>query len=131
MPGSAEKKPLLLLGYDPIDEDHRDFMAIIEDIMGVDNVGFATMFEALLSHTEAHFERENKLMEASGYPAMGEHRGEHARVMGEFKQFHQRVKRGLIPFGRAFVAERLLPWFELHITTMDAALAAHLRASHH
>lgn len=127
MTASENKKPLILVGYEEIDEDHREFDELVEKLSSADNVSFATAFDELLDHTRRHFERENQLMEASGYPASGEHKGEHNRVLGEFEQFRKRVQRGLIPFGRAFVQDRLVPWFTLHITTMDAALAAHLR----
>lgn len=125
---AAEKKPLVLLGYEDIDHDHQEFTVLIEKALEADNVAFPTIFDELLDHTRQHFERENNLMETSNYAAIGEHRGEHTRVLGEFEQFRKRVQRGLIPFGRAFIQDRLIPWFELHITTMDAALVVHLRS---
>ena len=128
MTASLLKKPLLLLGYEAIDHDHQEFMDLVEQALAAENAAFATTFDALLIHTRQHFERENNLMEESKYPAIGEHRGEHTRVLGEFEQFRKRVQRGLIPFGRAFIQDRLVPWFELHITTMDSALAVHLRS---
>jgi hypothetical protein len=33
----------------------------------------------------------------------------------------------MIAFGRSFVRERLPQWFGLHVTTMDSALAAHIK----
>jgi len=53
--------------------------------------------------------------------------GEHQRVLGEFKQFKTRIDKGMIAFGRSFVRERLPQWFGLHVTTMDSALAAHIK----
>lgn len=128
MTASLLKNPLVLLGYEPIDHDHQEFLELVEKALAADNVAFPTLFDELLMHTQQHFERENNLMEESKYPAIGEHRGEHTRVLGEFEQFRKRVQRGLIPFGRAFIQDRLVPWFELHITTMDSALAVHLRS---
>lgn len=84
------------------------------------------LFEELYAHTQKHFEREKQLMQQSAFPAETEHNGEHQRVLGEFKQFKTRVDKGLITFGRAFVTERLPSWFQLHVSTMDSALAAHL-----
>jgi hemerythrin len=60
------------------------------------------------------------------YPGIADHKGEHQRVLGEFKQFKSRVDKGLIVFGRSFVKERLPQWLALHITTMDMALATHI-----
>ena len=66
-------------------------------------------------------------MQQLAYPAESEHIGEHLRVLGEFKQFKTRVDKGLIAFGRAFVKDRLPSWFQLHVSTMDSALAAHIK----
>ncbi|MDD2761778.1 MAG: hemerythrin, partial [Methylomonas sp.] len=55
-------------------------------------------------------------------------KGEHQRVLGEFKQFKTRIDKGLIAFGRSFVRERLPQWFLLHVATMDSALSAHLKS---
>lgn len=67
-----EKKPLILLGYTDIDEDHQAFTAAVAQILCADNVSFPTLFKRLLTHTQIHFERENKYMEASRYPAAAE-----------------------------------------------------------
>lgn len=123
-----DKQPILL-DHPEIDADHQAFVELIGKLAKADDVGFATLFDELVEHTEAHFARENGLMDASGFPATAEHQGEHRRVVGELKQFAERVHRGLVPFARAFVAESLVPWFGLHIATMDSALVAHLRAT--
>ena len=124
-----EKSPLIQLGYAPVDEDHAVFVALLQQMGDADNVAFATLFPRLMAHTEQHFERENALMAQSGFPALAEHRGEHARVLGELHHFGRRVEKGLTAFGRSFIRDRLAPWFGLHITTMDAALIAHLKTS--
>ncbi|WP_269844790.1 hypothetical protein [Methyloprofundus sedimenti] len=38
------------------------------------------------------------------------------------------INKGLIAFGRSFAQERLPQWFDLHITTLDSALVAHINA---
>jgi len=88
------------------------------------------LFQQLYEHTEQHFDQENQLMKQFAYPGEIEHKGEHQRVLGEFKQFKTRVDKGMIAFGRSFVRERLPQWFGLHVTTMDSALAAHIKISH-
>ncbi|MCG8317363.1 MAG: hemerythrin family protein [Pseudomonadales bacterium] len=122
------KYQLTSLNYDVIDSDHLAFLELVTQLIASSDAEFPRLFALLLEHTEEHFERENNLMDTYQYPAIGEHRGEHHRVLGEYRQFKTRVDRGLIPFGRAFIKDRLLPWFELHITTMDSALVAHIKA---
>lgn len=116
------------VGYPAIDNDHQAFVELLNQLEVANNADFASLFRTLFEHTEQHFERENQLMQDYGFPATAEHRGEHQRVLGEFKQFQSRVDKGMLAFGRSFVKERLPQWFQLHVTTMDSALAAHIKA---
>lgn len=115
------------VGYQPIDQEHTEFIDLLDKLGGSSNADFPALFQELYQHTEAHFERENQLMQQSAFPATSEHIGEHLRVLGEFKQFKTRVDKGMISFARAFVKERLPAWFDLHVTTMDSALVAHIK----
>ena len=121
-----EKNTLHIVGYDLIDRDHDEFIALINLLDSASNADFPALFQQLHEHTEQHFDRENQLMMQFAYPGAIEHKGEHQRVLGEFRQFKTRVNKGMITFGRAFVRERLPQWFGLHVTTMDSALVAHL-----
>ncbi|WP_442498225.1 bacteriohemerythrin [Methylobacter sp. sgz302048] len=123
-----EKNGFLLIGHALIDDDHDEFITLLNQLDAADNGEFPALFQQLLAHTEQHFDRENQLMEQSAFPAEAEHKGEHQRVLGEFKQFKKRVDKGLITFGRSLVRERLPQWLELHVRTMDSALAAHIKA---
>jgi hemerythrin-like metal-binding protein len=120
--------PVISVGHPPIDQDHHEFIDLLDKLNTASNAEFPALFRALYQHCEQHFEREKQLMQQSGFPAEAEHGGEHQRVLGEFKQFQTRVDKGLITFGRAFVKERLPAWFQLHVSTMDSALATHLKS---
>ncbi|THF56924.1 hypothetical protein E6O51_18960 [Pseudothauera rhizosphaerae] len=63
------------------------------------------------------------------FPAIGEHVNEHQRVLGELMAFGRGVQAGRLKFARAYVQQSLPEWFDLHLSTMDAALAAHLKRS--
>jgi hemerythrin-like metal-binding protein len=121
-----ENIDVLTVGYDQIDNDHDEFISLLNELDAADNTNFPALFRQLYEQTEQHFERENQLMKQFAYPGETEHKGEHQRVLGEFKQFKSRVDKGLIAFGRSFVKDRLPQWFGLHVTTMDGALAAHI-----
>jgi len=112
---------LTQLGFAEIDNDHREFVAIVEAIRQADSSEFGPLFLKLVEHTEAHFNRENQLMESSGFPALAEHRGEHHRVLGEARQMADRVRAGRMMMPKAYALEQLPGWFNLHIRTMDAA----------
>ncbi|MGR9014706.1 MAG: bacteriohemerythrin [Gammaproteobacteria bacterium] len=121
-----EKTDVVAVGYDLIDKDHDEFVDLLNRLDGADNQNFPALFRQLYEQTELHFERENQWMKQFAYPGETEHKGEHQRVLGEFKQFKSRVDKGLIAFGRSFVKDRLPQWFGLHVTTMDSALATHI-----
>jgi len=121
-----EKTDVLIVGYDLIDNDHDEFVSLLNRLDAADNANFPALFKQLHEHTEQHFDRENQLMKQFSFPGEIEHKSEHQRVLGEFKQFKSRVDKGLIAFGRSFVKDRLPQWFGLHVTAMDTALAAHI-----
>ena len=121
-----EKNTVLIVGYELIDRDHEEFIALLNQLDSASNADFPVLFQQLHEHTEQHFDRENQLMMQFAYPGEIEHKGDHQRVLGAFRQFKTRVNKGMIAFGRSFVRERLLQWFGLHVTTMDSALVAHI-----
>ncbi len=120
-----EKTAALSVAYTAIDQDHDEFINLL-NALDTSNTEFPALFQHLYEHTEQHFERENVLMTRSAYTGIVDHKAEHQRMLGEFKQFKSRVDKGLIGFGRAFVKDRLPQWLALHVTTMDTALAVHL-----
>jgi hemerythrin-like metal-binding protein len=90
---------------------------------------FAVRFAELVTHTRLHFDYEQQLMRNFAFPAINEHTGEHQRVLGELTRFARPVETGRTHFARAYVREALPAWFHLHATTMDSALAAHLKVN--
>jgi hemerythrin len=115
------------LGMEAMDRHHARFAELVNELATAGNDQFAALFARLNEHTRVHFGEEQALMEQSGFPGMREHSAEHQRVLGELAQFQQRVQRGLTVFARSYVRDRLGEWFVLHLTSMDANLAAHLR----
>jgi hemerythrin-like metal-binding protein len=118
-----------LLGQETMDGTHREFVNLVNRLGEASKKEFIKLFAELLTHTKAHFEQENRLMEESGFPAIREHIDEHQRVLGELDRFAQRVASGSAMMGRAYVVQQLPQWFDLHAKTMDSALAAHLKQS--
>jgi len=124
---SEPLKPLFLLGDELIDRDHRGLLTEFQAIIDSDNVAFPTMLRALLVHIEQHFEREQELMAHYGYRGLRDHKAEHNLVLREFQRCLQRVDRGLLHVGREFVNERLVPWFELHVSSADLFFVLHIQ----
>lgn len=115
------------LGVATIDQTHRDFVDLASQLATADDARFPALFNALLDHTREHFAAEDARMRASRFAATGEHIGEHQRVLAELRGFNRSVQAGRMQMARAYVRQSLGEWFELHLATMDAALAAHLK----
>jgi len=115
------------LDVQEMDDDHAEFLALLERLNQAGNEEFPDLFQKLVDHLRLHFVREGRLMRLGKFPALGEHEGEHHRVLGELLQFNRNVKRGRLSLARAYVRAGLPEWFELHFSTMDSALAAHVK----
>lgn len=115
-----------LLHLDEMDDMHREFAQLVNTLAEANGNQFVELFGQLCTHCKTHFERENALMQASSFPSVAEHEAEHQRILGELKQYQRKVNKGAISFARAYVKDRLPEWFQLHLTTMDSALAYHL-----
>lgn len=115
------------LGVAEMDTTHQEFVALVTLLNEADDSDFVALFDTLLAHCRQHFSHEGRLMRMARFPALGEHEGEHHRVYGDLVQMSRAVARGRLLFARAYVKAGLMQWFELHLATMDAALAAHLK----
>lgn len=121
--------PAYILGVDSMDDTHQEFIALVNKLEEAgDKRAFVALFAELVKHTETHFTAENRLMEETGFPAIGEHKADHLRVLGQLHRFGERVTAGSTMMARAYVKEQLPAWFNLHAATMDSALAAHIKA---
>jgi hemerythrin-like metal-binding protein len=115
------------LGLAQMDKTHAEFVDLINRLGRAEKAEFVSLFPTLIEHTRAHFDAEQLMMESSRFPATGEHRSEHQRVMGELNRFGEKVAAGSTALGRAYIREQLPQWFELHTLTMDSALAVHYK----
>ncbi|MDR0635228.1 MAG: hemerythrin domain-containing protein [Azoarcus sp.] len=112
------------LGIARMDETHREFIAFCNELTAAAPEDFLARLDAFIEHTAAHFEQENRWMEAVNFPAC--HHAEHDRVLDVMNDVRRRVEKGDAFLGRRLL-EELPPWFDNHVDTMDAALAFHLK----
>jgi len=115
------------LGMEEMDATHREFIALTNLLAECDDADFVALFGKLLEHCRLHFTGEGRLMRISRFLALNEHEAEHHRIYGDLVQMHRAVQRGRLALPRAFVKQGLEEWFSLHLASMDAALAAHLK----
>jgi hemerythrin-like metal-binding protein len=118
-----------VVGVPTIDALHEECEAVLGGLAEViargDDAGPA--LAALQEHLERHFLHEESLMSESAFPPGGCHAREHASVLEVVAEVRRRYA-----LGERDPAERLpeavLEWFEVHAGSMDAALAAWLKA---
>ena len=122
-------QPKHVLGISIMDDIHSGFIQLVNALGRADKIDFAELFEQLVQHTEEHFLSEKNLMLEHKFPALQEHLEEHNRVSGELSQIALRVRDGSFLIARSYIQNRIPEWFDLHASTMDSALAAHLKIS--
>lgn len=110
------------LNHPKMDETHHEFIAEINHMLAVPDAEMLAAVDQFIEHTVAHFEQEREWMESTNFPPKGCHIGEHDRVLAIVQQVRGMVEGGDYAIGRR-LAEELVPWFNQHAQTMDAALA--------
>jgi hemerythrin len=111
-----------LLGHAPMDRMHREFVEIVDAMLGCDDADFAAHLAAFIVHAQAHFGDEDRAMAESNFPAMACHVDEHAAVLQSARDVNARVLAGDIGIGRELAAE-LARWFPSHADHLDSAVA--------
>lgn len=116
------------LGIAEMDATHEEFAQLARETAQAGEADFPILFGILADHTQRHFDNESRLMRECRFPAIEEHEGEHRRVLHELAYMRGAIDRGYVQLARLYVRQALPDWFRNHLATMDAALAACLRA---
>lgn len=112
----------LAVGVPAMDDSHKALLKQLEETLVAPDERFAAALLHLIAQIESDFREEESVMEAIDYPGVQGHQEQHARVLGALHHIAPRVMEGDLALGREAV--ELLPrWFQVHMTTMDAALA--------
>lgn len=123
---------------DFVNADHREEARLLNEL-GVaveafragetDLAAVVACFETLYEHTREHFSREERAMQATGFPPFLVHQGEHQRVLGELAE-EGRVfdESGDAARLWRYVSEAVPAWFTNHILTMDLVTARYVAA---
>jgi hemerythrin len=111
-----------LLGYGPMDDTHREFVDVVNALLGCEDAEVLTHLEAFARHAEAHFAEEDAWMTKTDFPPKDCHIDEHAAVLKSVYQVIEIVKQGDTAEGRRLAAA-LADWFPGHAFHLDSALA--------
>ena len=84
----------LVTGNDMIDEQHKELIDRIDKLLicceeGVGKVQAIKMLDYLAEYTEFHFGDEEKLQEQVSYPAITEHKAQHAQFKKAVNELHE------------------------------------------
>ena len=114
----------LLLGYNPMDRVHEEFVGLIAGLEHASSAGagLEPALDALAAHARDHFDTENAWMVESDFPARECHISEHNAVLRSIEGVQRRVAHGEHAPAQA-LARELAAWFPAHCDYLDAALA--------
>ncbi len=111
-----------LLGFQPMDDTHREFVEVVNAMVKATDADFAACLDAFARHAEKHFEEERVWMEKTDFPAKDCHNDEHAAVLKSVRDVMAVVAAGDVAEGRR-LADALIGWFPGHADYLDASLA--------
>jgi len=123
MPWSAE----LSLEMPQMDATHEEFVELLGAVVQAPDASLLTQWALLIDHTQEHFDREDRWMEATGYASGNCHATQHNVILQVMREGGKRGLQGELDLVRQ-MAHELGLWFANHVHSMDAALCLHLRS---
>ncbi|MCW5653470.1 hemerythrin domain-containing protein [Hydrogenophaga sp.] len=130
MMSTAKWSPALLLGYAPMDDEHRAFAVLLARAQDASDQDLPQAWANMVAHTEQHFGSEDDGMLSTGYPSSSQHMLEHRVVLNLMREGLEQAGQGQLAPVRQ-MARELWSWFLRHTQSQDAALALHLRRTRH
>ncbi len=126
----AEFDDSLITGNTMIDNQHRELIGKINDLLRsceerVDRRGALRMLDYLTEYTEFHFNEEEKLQEAIGYPGIQEHKKKHEELRATVSQLHEMLEEQEGPTADfvEMVNKNVTEWLYYHIKGFDRSVA--------
>ena len=124
-PGGAPQIGFFEVGFEPMDELHRQFSDLVTALASPD-AHYGEVLLALHEHLLRHCALEEQWMKDTDFPSCACHRQEHEMLLEVIAEVRRRFDAGDMDVVHR-LAEELPRWFEIHANTMDAALAFYLR----
>ncbi|GAA0563515.1 bacteriohemerythrin [Rhizomicrobium electricum] len=120
-------------GVASIDHQHARLVDIINQLYALvlkhdTAASLETVFDDLARYTEQHFEYEEKLFAANGYPKLEEHRAHHDDFRRRLADYRDRIGGRNDTILAADLLHVLKQWLTDHIATDDKEACRHLNA---
>jgi hemerythrin-like metal-binding protein len=121
------------VGYAVIDDQHKKLVAMINDLIQMDQDGtnaakavFAKAFSKVGEYTQTHFSEEEKILEKVDYPNLTEHKKQHVDFMAEVWKEFQLFNEG--SGSPVSLATLLKKWLLNHIAIIDKQYTPYLKS---
>lgn len=111
------------LGYEPMDDTHHEFVAIVNDMMVCPETDLVSHLERFSIHAKRHFDEERAWMLETDFPSTGCHCDEHDAVMKSVTDVMASLQAGGDVRVARDLAQALADWFPGHADYLDSALA--------
>lgn len=121
-PDALHWSDALLLGLDEIDDEHREFVDLINALQRCADTDVLACLDRFIAHAQAHFAHEDDWMTSTAFPPARCHIAEHAAVLKSAFEARAMAGTGELAFARQF-ADDLAAWFPAHVEQLDSALA--------
>lgn len=113
--------PQMSLGIVEMDNAHKELIQELTRIMAAPDHEFVPCLLRIVELLETDFREEETLMEKMNYPALREHRAEHADLLSTLHHVVPKAMNGEYVLPRQVLG--MLPqWFLNHLIRMDAEL---------
>jgi hemerythrin-like metal-binding protein len=109
-----------------MDDTHREFVDLLACVAQADDNALLPAWDQLISHTQDHFDREDRWMAETRFSSTHCHTTQHKVVLQVMREGARRGLGGDLALVRQMASE-LAHWFPQHAQSMDAALALHVR----
>jgi len=133
---TLEFDPVLLIGVDEIDAQHRELFDRIRALLEASRnrrsrEEVVRILEFLGHYVIDHFAVEEGMMQQAGYPRLDGHRAEHRQFVKELEILRHELKsEGPSGLFVIRVGNRVTGWLREHIYRTDRLLGEWLRAQH-
>jgi hemerythrin-like metal-binding protein len=117
----------LSLSMPVMDTTHQEFVELLAAVEAADDATLLARWQELIDHTDDHFGREDRWMQATGFGPANCHSTQHAVVLKVLREGAAQGAAGdLAPIRQ--MAHELTIWFPHHAQNMDHGLALHLKS---
>jgi len=123
--------PTYELGITAMDRQHQTLVEAINELhdamlAGRERETVQKTIHQLISYTKVHFESEEQLLTAKGYPTFADHRMQHHAFVKRVLDFHNQFMDGRVVLS-AEVMQFLKDWLASHILIEDRGYAVWMK----